>query len=143
MTESRESYIHNIPAARQLRLAQTETEALLWDAVRNRRLGGLKFRRQHAIGRYVVDFFCDEARLVVEVDGGIHLDPAQQARDHLRQAELESLGLAFVRVSAGDVSSDLSAVLARIMDAVRERGLYGAPTPPLPQCRERGQGGEG
>lgn len=143
MTESRKSYIHNIPAARQLRLAQTETEALLWDAVRNRRLGGLKFRRQHAIGRYVVDFFCDDARLVVEVDGGIHLDPQQQARDHLRQAELESLDLAFVRVSAGDVSSDLSAVLARIMDAVRERGLYGTPTSPLPQCRERGQGGEG
>lgn len=143
MTERRKSYAHNIPAARQLRLAQTETEALLWGALRNRQLAGLKFRRQHAIGRYVVDFSCDDARLVVEVDGGIHLDPEQQARDRTRQTELESQDLAFVRVSAEDVVLRMPEVLSAILDAVRQRGLFGTATPPRPQRRERGQGGEG
>ncbi|MCO5202913.1 MAG: endonuclease domain-containing protein [Chloroflexi bacterium] len=143
MNERQRSFAHNIPAARRLRRTQTETEALLWGSLRNRQLANLKFRRQHAFGRYVVDFYCDDARLVVEVDGGIHLDPEQQARDRVRQAELESQDLAFVRISVRDVSSDLPAVLARIVEAARERGPFGTATPPLPQRRERGQGGEG
>jgi very-short-patch-repair endonuclease len=143
MTERRKSYAHNIPAARNLRLTQTETEALLWQELRNRRLGGLKFRRQHAIGRYVLDFYCDDARLALEIDGGIHLDPEQQARDRTRQTELESQDLAFVRVSAEDVVLRMPEVLSAILNAVRERGPYSSPTPPLPQRRERGQGGEG
>lgn len=143
MSEREKVHVHNIPAARRLRRVQTETEALLWGALRNRQLAGLKFRRQHAIGRYVVDFFRDDARLVVEVDGGIHLDPEQQARDRLRQAELESQDLAFIRFSAEEVSSSLPTVLERILHAVRERGLHGKATPHLPQRRERGPGGEG
>ncbi len=60
--------------ARRLRKRQTKSEKLLWLALRNRQLGGLKFLRQHPIGHSIVDFYCHENRLVIEIDGGIHLN---------------------------------------------------------------------
>ena len=58
--------------AQELRQEQTESESVLWEQLRGRRLNGAKFRRQHSIGRFIVDFCCPSAKLVVEVDGGIH-----------------------------------------------------------------------
>jgi len=60
--------------ARELRQAQTDGETLLWDLLRDRQLGGVKFRRQHQFGDYICDFFSEEARLVVECDGAAHVD---------------------------------------------------------------------
>jgi adenine-specific DNA methylase len=97
--------------ARKLRKQQTKSEAILWEALRNRKLEGKKFRRQHPIGKFVVDFYCDAERLIVEVDGSIHEQPEHQELDRQRQALLESLGLRFVRLSAKQVETDLASSL--------------------------------
>ena len=86
-------YTHNSPAARRLRRPQTESERLLWEQLRDRRLEGMKFRRQHAVGAFVLDFHCDEHRLAVEVDGGVHLDDAQRERDQIRQQLPQDRGI--------------------------------------------------
>ena len=105
-------YVHNIPAARRLRKPQTPTEALLWEELRDRRLDGHKFRRQHAVGPYVLDFYCSASRCAVEIDGGIHNDPAQRVRDIDRQAAIEKTGIWFVRITASDIERNLPGVLA-------------------------------
>lgn len=104
-------------AARELRKQPTESEAKLWEAIRGGRLGGRKFRRQQAVGTFVVDFYCSDERLVVEVDGGVH--ETQQEKDALRQEALESLGLRFVRISDELVMRDLEGALATIRRAFR------------------------
>jgi very-short-patch-repair endonuclease len=143
--ELEKSYVHNIPAARRLRQTQTRSEELLWDALRGGRLDGVKFRRQHAVGPYILDFYCDDCRLAVEVDGGIHLDWEQQERDRERQAILEEREIAFLRVPASRVEQDLPAVLGLILSALQARGRYGRATgsPPLPQRWGKGSRGEG
>ena len=76
---------HNkLPFARRLRREMTVAESMLWRALRDSRLGGLKFRRQVPIGRYVVDFLSVESRLIVELDGPPHDDPMQRAHDDAR-----------------------------------------------------------
>ena len=97
--------------ARRLRFESTPTEAILWQQLRRRPLK-YKFRRQAPIGPFVVDFLCAAARLVVEVDGPIHL--SQQQADQEREALLETLGLRFVRVSSEDVTNRLPEVMAKI-----------------------------
>ncbi len=77
--------------AHQFRKAPTRSEALLWNALRRKRLDGRKFRRQQPIGPFVVDFFCPAERLIVEVDGPIH--DSQREADRVRQQLLETLGL--------------------------------------------------
>ena len=104
------------PLARQMRHEPTPAEALLWQAVRGRRLGGYKFRRQQAIARFIVDFYCPQAGLVVEVDGPIHEYTKEQ--DTIRQGFLESIGLSVLRVSNKDVLNDLDSVLAHISAAL-------------------------
>ncbi|MCX6305355.1 MAG: endonuclease domain-containing protein [Bacteroidetes bacterium] len=83
--------------AHDLRHSMTDAEKLLWDKVRNRKLQGLKFRRQHTIHYYVADFYCHEKRLIVEVDGGIHLETAVKEHDVNRTAELYRLGIMVIR----------------------------------------------
>jgi very-short-patch-repair endonuclease len=93
--------------ARELRKRATRSEVLLWQQLRERKLG-VRFRRQHPFGRYVVDFYAACAKLVVEVDGGVH--DAQRAYDEARQAEIERLyGVRFVRLSAELVERDARA----------------------------------
>jgi very-short-patch-repair endonuclease len=98
--------------ARQFRKEPTKSEALLWEALRNRKLEGRKFRRQQPFGPFVVDFFCAAERLVVEVDGPMH--ESQQDLDCQRQKLLELLGLHFVRLSSQQVETDLTTVLDTI-----------------------------
>jgi very-short-patch-repair endonuclease len=104
--------------AREFRKAPMPSEAILWEALRGRRLAGRKFRRQQPIGPFVVDFFCPADRLIVEVDGGVH--ESQRAADREREKLLKSLGLRFVRVSAEQVETNLPAVLANIHRAFLE-----------------------
>jgi very-short-patch-repair endonuclease len=98
--------------AAQLRKERTPSEDILWQALRNRQLEGRKFRRQNPIGAFVVDFYCSEEQLAVEVDGLIH--ETQREADKLRQEIIESLGVRFVRVTAEQVERDLPGVLAEI-----------------------------
>ncbi|RFP88063.1 DUF559 domain-containing protein [Rhodobacteraceae bacterium 63075] len=103
--------------ARVLRRWATAPEAVLWQALRNRKLAGLKFRRKAIAGPHVVDFLCPAARLVVEVTG-----QAQHARVlETRDAELMRMGLGVLRLKRRDVETDLSNVLAQIEQAARMR----------------------
>ena len=104
--------------ARQLRKRQTKSEKLLWQALRNRKLDGLKFLRQHPIGHSIVDFYCHEKRLVIEVDGGIHQSLDIKERDRYRQELIENYGISFFRCTATEVESDLEGVLSRILKAI-------------------------
>ena len=104
--------------ARRLRKRQTKSEKLLWQALRNRQLGGLKFLRQHPIGHSIVDFYCHEKRLVIEVDGGIHQSLDIKERDRYRQELIENYGISFFRCTATEVESDLEGVLSRIQKIV-------------------------
>ena len=98
--------------ARELRRTMTESERLLWSHLRNRQLGGLKFRRQHPIGPFIVDFYCAAKRLVVEVDGRIH--EGQGDRDAVRTENLEEHGYRVIRFRNERVLADVESVLTDI-----------------------------
>jgi very-short-patch-repair endonuclease len=101
--------------ARELRQEQTFAERLLWRVLRDRSVNGLKFRRQHPLDGFVLDFFCPEARLCVELDGGIH--DTQPERDAARTAQLEARGLRVMRFRNEEVENDMPSVLRRIARA--------------------------
>ena len=103
---------HMIHRARDLRQTSTPPEQLLWLALRNGQIGGMKFRCQRPIGPYVADFYCHAAGLVVEVDGMSHDDKAPQ--DLARTEYLQSQGIRVLRVTNQDVTGDLDAVSREI-----------------------------
>jgi very-short-patch-repair endonuclease len=105
--------------ARELRRAMTPPEIALWQALRSRRLGGFRFRRQHPLGPWILDFYCAERRLAVEVDGGSH-NMGEIGRDERRDADLARRGVDVLRISASEVRADLDGVLATV--AVRLTG---------------------
>ena len=122
-----------VAAARDFRKRQTSSERLLWDSLRNRRLLGRKFRRQARIGHFVVDFYCPEERLVVEIDGGIH--HRQRTADRDRQAVLEARALRVLRVTAEVCEHDIEEVLQQRRSVFRRGSLTPVPSP---SARERG-----
>jgi very-short-patch-repair endonuclease len=105
-------------AARELRKEQTNAEALLWERLRKRALEGHRFRRQHPIDRFIVDFCCPSHRLVVELDGGIHL--GQRERDRARERILDELGFRVVRFSNEQVLNETERVLAALLHELRQ-----------------------
>ena len=111
----------SVSRARVLRRTLTPPEASLWVCLRRGGLGGLKFRRQHPLGPYVLDFYCAEARLAVEIDGAVHDHPDRMAHDRRRSAWLEARGLAVMRVTAKNVRVNLEGVLASIRAAAEDR----------------------
>ena len=100
--------------ARTLRGASTQAEEILWNNLRNRRLKGYKFRRQHPIGGYIADFYCHEAKLIVEVDGEIHDLSYYHEYDEGRRFELESQGIKLIRFKNHEIMEEIEAVLNRI-----------------------------
>jgi very-short-patch-repair endonuclease len=100
--------------ARTLRSEQTDAEKLLWINLRNRKLRGFKFRRQHPIQNYIADFYCHECKLVVELDGAWHGNPEQAAYDKQRTAELSLYGIKVLRFPNKRVLSDMHRVLQEI-----------------------------
>ena len=105
-----------IGRARQLRRVTTDAEALLWAHLRSRQLDGAKFVRQHPIDRFVVDFCCRGARLVVELDGGQH---AENVADEARTQVIEASGYTVIRFWNNDVLGNLDGVLMEIQRALR------------------------
>ena len=105
-----------VDAARRQRETPTRSEAILWERLQRKALDGHKFRRQHPIGRFILDFYCPEKRLAVEVDGAIHA--SQKGADEERQEQLEAAGLNVVRVSADEVEHDIEAALSKIRQAL-------------------------
>lgn len=100
------------PAARSMRHNPTAAEVVLWRLLKRGQLEGLSFRRQHPVGRFIVDFYCAQLRLVVEVDGGIHA--ALHDRDAERDQALHAMGCSVLRVSNDEVLRTPEAVLQRI-----------------------------
>jgi len=101
-------------AARELRQPQTPAEQKLWSRLRNRQLNGLKFRRQHPIDRFIIDFYCDEAKLCIEIDGDSHAEQIEY--DQARTTYLNELGYAVIRFANREVFNQCEEVLQQIAE---------------------------
>ena len=100
--------------AKMLRKNMTEAEILLWNELKSNKLDGYKFRRQHPIGRFIVDFYCHKAKLVIELDGEIHQEPDVAENDINREKEITDLGIRVLRFSNTDIKNKMKRTLDRI-----------------------------
>ena len=105
------------PLAREHRHTPTPAENALWQHLRNRQLAGLKFRRQHTIERFIVDFYCAEAKLVIEVDGSIHDYTPEE--DAIRQEFLENQGFHVLRFTNDHVLNHIEQVVQQIQESLK------------------------
>ena len=110
--------------ARELRKQMTPAEKLLWSKLRNKAFFGLKFRRQHPIKRFIVDFYCHEQKLIVELDGSIHDEFDQLEYDQGRTIELEELGLKIIRFRNEEVFHATEDILNRIGQNLSTKDHY-------------------
>ena len=122
MTESYNNNLHKEAIAklyqygRELRQESTEAEKLLWEELRNRKLIGLKFRRQHPLDKFIVDFYCNEKKIVLELDGGVHNEKINKEYDEARTAMLAGLNIIVLRFKNEEVINDMQGVLKKIRD---------------------------
>jgi very-short-patch-repair endonuclease len=107
-----------VELAKELRKNMTPAEEFLWDKLRNRNFQGLKFRRQHPVEIFVVDFICIEKYLVVEIDGEIHQTPEQREWDENRSAEIEKYGLTILRFTNEEAMNQTDKVLEKIKEYI-------------------------
>jgi very-short-patch-repair endonuclease len=107
-----------IEKGRELRHTPTEAEQAAWYLLRGIKFKGFKFRRQHPVGPYVVDFYCAQRRLVVELDGSVHGQPRQGRRDARRDAHLKSMGYTVLRFSNGIIQKAPELFVQKVWDAV-------------------------
>ena len=117
-THSLERSATQIDKARELRHTPTDTERAAWSLLRGVKFKGFKFRRQHALGRYFVDFYCPQRRLIVELDGSVHVQPAQARRDLRRDAHLQEMGYTILRFSNGIVLNAPEIFVQKVWEAV-------------------------
>ena len=118
--------------ARNLRNNSTLSEVLLWRVLKGKQLKGFDFHRQKPVGNFIVDFFCTELLLAIEIDGSTHDEKMEQ--DYIRQKQLESLGVRFLRFTDSDVKRNLQGVVMTIEDWINIH----VPTPVIPS-----EGGDG
>ena len=122
MTESYNDNLHKeaigklYQYGRELRQELTAAEKSLWAELRNRKLNGLKFRRQHALDKFIVDFYCNEKKLVVELDGSVHDEKINKEYDEARSAMLAGLNIVVLRFRNEDVINNMKEVLKKIND---------------------------
>ena len=118
MTEKRPFYLDVTPKvfeyANDLKKEMTKAEIILWKYLRDRRLNNLKFRRQHPIGKFILDFYCHELKLAVEVDGNIHELEDVKERDEGRTYMLTEWGITVIRFTNDEVITNLGFVLKTI-----------------------------
>ena len=120
----------NVGPARQLRRNQTDAEHTLWFQLRGRRLNGLKFKRQVPIDRYIADFCCSDARLIIELDGGQHA--TRTTEDANRTKILEAMGYLVLRFWNNDVLQNLEGVLEEILKTLEQHRSEPPHPDPLP-----------
>jgi len=101
-----------------MRREMTSAEACLWERIRGKRLGGLRFRAQHPVGQFILDFYCPICKLAIEVDGGSHDGEAEQ--DMARTAQLTAYGYRVLRFTNTQVMTQIADVLEQIQKAARE-----------------------
>jgi len=124
---------NNTTAAKRLRRQQTDAERILWFRLRGRRLAGWKFKRQVPIDRFIVDFVCADAKLIVELDGGQHA--VCVLRDEERTRTLEMTGYLVLRFWNNDVMRNLDGVLEEILNTLNRH----SPEPPRPTPLPEGE----
>jgi len=112
---TQQGHSNRLSLKRHLRANLTPAEARLWAKLRSKQFQELKFRRQHGIGPYIVDFFCPKTRLIVEVDGDVHAEPRVRTTDNERERYFHSLGLHVVRYQNDDVFHNLDGVLEDLL----------------------------
>jgi very-short-patch-repair endonuclease len=119
---------HNLNYLKDLRIKlrknQTDAESILWEKIRNRKLAGKRFRRQHSFSNFIFDFYCASDQLVIELDGSIHLLPAQKRNDAERDEIIRHFGFTILRFSNDRIYHDLHNVLIEIS------GSFTSPQPP-------------
>jgi very-short-patch-repair endonuclease len=120
----------NTGAAKRLRRNQTDAERVLWFQLRGRRLQGLKFKRQVPIDRYIADFCCADARLIVELDGGQHA--TRISEDANRTKILEAMGYLVLRFWNNDVLQNIDGVLEEILNTLKQHRSEPPHPDPLP-----------
>ena len=106
--------------ARNLRKNKTKEEDILWQLLRNRQFMGLKFKRQFPIGNYIVDFVCEEKKLVIEIDGGQHNIPDNVKADKVRTNYINSKGYRVVRFWNNDINQNIEGVYETLLSMVRD-----------------------
>lgn len=131
--------IHNIRSQKQirknLRNNMTRSEIIFWSKLKGKQLR-YKFRRQHGIGKYIVDFYCSELKLIIEVDGDVHGFNNQIAKDRERQDYLESLGSIIYRYTNNDIKNNLDGVLDNLVVKIKSISL--SSTTPSPSLSKEG-----
>jgi lysyl-tRNA synthetase class 2 len=127
---------NNTTTAKRLRRQQTDAERILWFRLRGRRLAGWKFKRQVPIDRFIVDFVCADAKLIVELDGSQHAVRTRQ--DEERTRTLEAMGYLVLRFWNNDVMRNLEGVFQEILNTLNQQSLDPPHPTPLP-CGEREQ----
>jgi len=110
-----------IARVRELRQSETESEEVAWRLLRALRVQGFKFRRQHAVGPYIVDFCCAKRRLVVELDGSAHAQPSQARHDLQRDAQLKGMGYFVMRFPNGMVLEAPERFVSKVLDVAWSR----------------------
>ena len=105
---------------RELRQPLTKTEKILWEYLRNRKLDGLKFRRQHPIDKFIADFYCHEKKLVIELDGAVHDERINTYYDKARTYGLGDLGIRVIRFRNSEVENNIERVLKKIRKAIEK-----------------------
>ena len=108
--------------AKELRRTSTPAEDLLWQELRNRKLDGLKFRRQHPLNNYIADFYCSEKQLAIEVDGSIHNKPENKEHDQQRTQALSNMGIQVLRFTNTEVETNMPNILQRILSTCHTTG---------------------
>ena len=124
-----------IVLAREFRKNPTQPEEFLWECLRDRRLNGFKFRRQHPIGRYIADFFCGDAGLVVELDGAPHTEADRVVYDRIRDEEMTLRGLSVLRIKNKKLIEDPIGAIELIAESLANllHEVSPHPQPPLPE----------
>lgn len=122
--------LHNkhylIERRRELRQRLTIAEYVFWQHVRNRKLAGLKFKRQHSIGNYIVDFYCASQKLIIELDGEIHDTEEQYKKDVIRDENLASMNFKVLRFRNEEIMTEMNSVKQKIIKVALQE------TPPSP-----------
>jgi very-short-patch-repair endonuclease len=107
--------------AKQMRRNSTEAEEALWQRLKNKRVAGLKFRRQHPIDKFIADFYCHEKKLVIELDGDIHDQKEQTDLDKGRTETLNEFGIEVLRFKNEEILDNIEQVIKKILDVLKTR----------------------
>ena len=110
----------NFEYAKQNRVNSTPAESALWEELRNKKLKGYKFRRQHPVGIFILDFYCHVAKLAIEIDGEYHLEQEQQIYDRARTELLNQAGIQELRFTNQDILTNLPSVLGSIIQILEK-----------------------